>query len=156
MGKIMMKLTGKIMMAGALLMAAPTALSTSAMAQEFPLVAGDYTSISGIFVQDGGTVAYAQFLAGEWAKQQEFAKSKGWISDYKIYANVDARDGEPNIYLTQTYRVIPTGAESEKRNKEWEAWSKKSDAQMETESGDRAKFRTQRGTMMLQEYTIRK
>ena len=156
MGKKTMKLTRKIMIAAAMLMAAPSALSTPAMAQDFPLVAGDYTSISGIFVQDGGTVAYAQFLADQWAKNQEFAKSKGWISDYKIYLNVDARDGEPNIYLTQTYRNIPNGAEMEKRDKEWAAWSKKSDAQMETESGDRAKFRTQRGTMMLQEYTIRK
>lgn len=151
-----MKLTTKIMLAGAMLMGVPTAISTTAMAQEFPLVAGDYTSISGIFIQDGGNLAYAQFLAGEWAKQQEFAKSKGWISDYKIYINVDARDGEPNVYLTQTYANVPSGADIEKRNKEWEAWAKKSDAQMDAESGDRAKFRTQRGTMMLQEYTIRK
>ena len=150
-----MKLTTKIMLAGAMLMGVPTAISTTAMAQEFPLVAGDYTSMSGIFIQDGGNLAYAQFLAGEWAKQQEFAKSKGWISDYKIYINVDARDGEPNVYLTQTYANVPSGADIEKRNKEWEAWAKKSDAQMDAESGDRAKFRTQRGTMMLQEYTIR-
>lgn len=151
-----MRLTGKIMMAGALLIAAPIALAPSAMAQDFPLVAGDYTSVSGIFIQDGGTLAYAKFLADEWAKQQEFAKSKGWISDYKIYINVDARDSEPNVYLTETYKSVPTGAEMEKRNKEWEAWSKKSDAQMDAESGNRAKFRTLRGTMMLQEYTIRK
>lgn len=151
-----MKLTTKIMLAGAMLMGVPTAISTTAMAQEFPLVAGDYTSMSGIFIQDGGNLAYAQFLAGEWAKQQEFAKSKGWISDYKIYINVDARDGEPNVYLTQTYANVPSGADIEKRNKEWEAWAKKSDAQMDAESGDRAKFRTQRGTMMLQEYTVRK
>lgn len=151
-----MKLSMKIMMAGAMLMAAPTTLSTSAMAQEFPLVPGNYTSMSGIFIQDGGTLAYAKFLADQWAKEQEFAKSKGWISDYKIYINVDARDGEPNVYLTQTYAYVPGGAEMEKRNKEYEAWSKKSDAQLDAESGDRAKYRTQRGTMMLQEYTIRK
>jgi len=151
-----MKLTKKIMMAAAMLVAIPVAMSTPGVAQEFPLVAGDYTSISGIFIQDGGNLAYAQFLAGEWAKQQAFAKSKGWISDYKIYINVDARDGEPHVYLTQTYANVPSGADIEKRNKEWEAWSQKTDAQMEAESGDRAKFRTQRGTMMLQEYTIRK
>ena len=144
------------MMASALAMTASFALSTPAMAQEFPLVAGDYTSLSGIFIEDGGTVAYANHLAGEWTKNQEFAKSKGWISDYKIYFNVDARDGEPTIYLAETYHTIPNGAESEKRNKEWEAWSKKTDVQMEAESGNRAKFRKLRGTMMLQEYTIRK
>lgn len=151
-----MKLTKKIMIASAMLCAAPVALSMPATAQEFPLVAGDYTSVSGIFVEDGGTLAYATHLAGAWAKEQAFAKSKGWISDYRIYINVDARDGEPNVYLTTTYRDIPNGAESEKRQKEWAAWSKKTDAQMDAESGDRTKFRKLRGTMMLQEYTIRK
>lgn len=151
-----MKLTTKILMAGAMLIATPVALPIAAAAQEFPLVAGDYTSISGIFVEDGGTLAYAKHLAGDWAKQQEFAKSKGWISDYKIYINVDARDGEPNLYLTSTYRNVPSGAELEKRDAEWEAWSKKTNAQLDAESGNRAKFRKLRGTMMLQEYTIRK
>ena len=66
------------------------------------------------------------------------------------------RDGEPQVYLTSTYRDIPNGAQSEGRNKEWAAWSKKTDAQMDAESGDRAKFRKLRGTMLLQEYTIRK
>lgn len=150
-----MKLNAKIMLA-AMLLAAPVALPTLAAAQEFPLVAGDYTSVSGIFVEDGGTFAYAKHLAGDWAKNQEFAKSKGWITDYKIYLNVDARDGEPHIYLTTTYRDIPNGSEIERRNKEWAAWSKKSDAQMDAASSDRAKFRKLRGTMMLQEYTIRK
>lgn len=151
-----MKLTRQIMMAGAMLIAAPVALTIPAAAQQFPLVAGDYTSLSGIFIEDGGTFAYAKHLAGEWAKNQEFAKSKGWLSDYKIFFNVDARDGEPNVYLMTTYRDIPTGAESEARDREWEAWSKKTNLQMETESGDRAKFRKLRGTMLLQEYTIRK
>lgn len=151
-----MRLSKQIMLAGAMLIAAPVALAVPAAAQQFPLVAGDYSNLSGIFVEDGGTFAYAKHLAGEWARNQEFAKSKGWISDYKILLNVDARDGEPNVYLMTTYRDIPTGAESEARDREWEAWSKKSNLQMETESGDRAKFRKLRGTMLLQEYTIRK
>ena len=150
-----MKLIRYIMIAGTMLIAAPVALTAPAAAQQFPLVAGDYTSLSGIFIEDGGNLAYAKHLAGAWAKEQEYAKSKGWISDYKIYINVDARDGEPQVYLTATYRDIPNGAEIERRNREWEAWSKKTDAQMDAESGNRAKFRKLRGTMLLQEYTIR-
>lgn len=151
-----MKLNRQIMIASAMLLAVPSTLSGSAAAQEFPLVAGDYTNVSGIFVHDGGTLLYAKHLADHWAKDQDFAKSKGWISDYKMYLNVNPRDGEPNIYLTATFANFPSAAESEKRDKEYDAWSKKSNAQLDAEAGDRAKYRTQRGSMVLQEFKVRK
>lgn len=150
-----MNLLKNITLATAMLVTVPMAVTAPVMAQEYPLVAGDYTSMSGIYVKDGGTLAYAKHLASIWMKGQEFAKSKGWISDYKIFVNVDARDGEPNIYLTSTFPSIPGGAEIEKRNKEWMEWSKKTDAQLDAEAGDRAEYRTQKGSMLLQEYTIR-
>lgn len=151
-----MKMFKTMMMAASVaLVAAPMALPTAAAAQEFPLKAGDYTSVSGIYVKDGGTLAYAQHLANSWVKNQEYAKSKGWISDYKIYLNVDARAGEPTLYLTTTYSAIESNEEYERRGKELRAWASKSIAQLETESGDRAEFRTIMSSMMLQEYTVR-
>ncbi|MBU1253499.1 MAG: hypothetical protein KKE69_03770 [Alphaproteobacteria bacterium] len=59
------------------------------------------------------------------------------------------------MYLTQTYPYWPSGAESEKRNKEWEAFDKRTNAQLDAESGNRAKFRTVKGSMTLQEATVR-
>lgn len=150
-----MKLMKHMIMATAMIVAAPVALSTPAMADEFPLVAGDYTTMTGIFLEDGGTTAYASYLATEWKKNQDFAKSKGWISDYRIYFNVDARDGEPTMYLTQTFPSWPSGAEIEKRNKEWEAFDKRTNAQLDAASGNRAKFRKVTGSMTLQEAKIR-
>ena len=82
-----MKLMKNMAMATAVLIASPMMLAAPAIADEFPLVAGDYTSLTGIYVEDGGSMAYAKFLAGEWAKNQEFAISKGWISGYNIYSN---------------------------------------------------------------------
>jgi len=151
-----MKMMKTFMMATAMMIAAPVAMPSAAMADDYPLVAGDYTSVSGIFVQDGGDVAYANFLAGQWSKQQEYAKSKGWISDYKIYTNLSARNDEPNIYLALTFARPLSGAESEARSKEWEAFYNKSNAQLDAESGTRAKFRTLTGVTMLQEYKVRK
>lgn len=150
-----MKLMKHMIMATAMIVAAPVALTTPAMADEFPLVAGDYTTMTGIFLEDGGTTAYASYLATEWKKNQDFAKSKGWISDYRIYFNVDARDGEPTMYLTQTFPSWPSGAEIEKRNKEWEAFDKRTNAQLDAASGNRAKFRKVTGSMTLQEAKIR-
>jgi hypothetical protein len=150
-----MKLIKNMMMATAMIVATPVVLSTPAMADEFPLMAGDYTTMTGIYLEDGGTTAYASYLATEWKKNQDFAKSKGWISDYKIYFNVDSRDGEPTMYLTQTFPSWPSGAEIEKRNKEWEAFDKRTNAQLDAASGNRAKFRKVTGSMTLQEAKIR-
>ncbi|MEQ8742339.1 hypothetical protein [Parasphingorhabdus sp.] len=150
-----MKLMKKMMMATAMTVAAPMALSTPAMADEFPLKAGDYTTMTGIYLEDGGGTAYATYLASEWKKNQDFAKSKGWISDYKIFYNVDRRDGEPMLYLTQTFPSMPSGAEIEKRDKEWEEFDKRTNAQLDAASGNRAKFRKVTGSMTLQEAKIR-
>tara|TARA_R110001599_G_scaffold61314_2_gene170383 strand:- start:2192 stop:2644 length:453 start_codon:yes stop_codon:yes gene_type:complete len=150
-----MKLMKKMMMATAMIVAAPMALSTPAMADEFPLKAGDYTTMTGIYLEDGGGTAYANYLASEWKKNQDFAKSKGWISDYKIFYNIDRRDGEPMLYLTQTFPSMPSGAEIEKRDKEWEEFDKRTNAQLDAASGNRAKFRKVTGSMTLQEAKIR-
>lgn len=152
----MLKLTKNAILAIIMIAAAPVALPSAAMADDFPLAFGDYTSVSGIYVQDGGDVAYATFLAGEWSKQQEFAKSKGWITDYHIYANLSARNTEPNIYLTETFPRPLSGAEGEARSKEWQAFYKRSTATLDAESGARAKFRTLTGVTMLQELKVRR
>lgn len=150
-----MKLIKTILAASAIAMAAPTIWAAPAMAEDFPLIAGSYTEMSGIFVQDGGSLAYAQFLAGQWKKEQEFAKSKGWISGYHIYQNVNARDGEPNLYLATTFPRIVDAVEGERRNKEYEAWDRSTNAERDAASSNRAKFRTLKGSMMLVELKVR-
>lgn len=150
-----MKLMKNLMLATAIMVASPVMLTTAAVAQEFPLAGGEYSDMTGITIKDGGGMAYATYLAGEWVKEQEFAKSQGWISDYKIYSNVDARDGEPDLYLMVTYPSVPDAAEGERRGEVYRAWAKKTDAQLAAEAGNRAEFRTIRGEMMLQEWTKR-
>ncbi len=147
-----MKLIKTMMMAASV---ALVALPTIASAQDFPLVGGEYSDMTGITVKDGGGMAYATYLADQWVKNQEFAKSQGWISDYRIFRNVDARDGEPDLYLMVTYPSVPNAAENERRGKVYREWAKKTDAQLRQEAGNRAEFRTERGTMMLQEWSKR-
>ncbi len=145
-----------IMMAASVaLVATPMALPSAVAAQEWPVVQGDYSDMTGIFIKDGGSLKYAQYLAGEWVKNQEFAKSQGWISGYKMFYNVNRREGEPSIYLMVTYPSIPDAAENERRNDAYDAWSKKTNAQYEAEAGNRAEFRTVMGSMMLQEFMAR-
>ena len=126
-----------------------------AAAFEWPVVSGDYWDVTGIYIKDGGNLKYLTYLAGEWRKLQEFSKSKGWIKNYMILSNVSPRTGEPSIYLISTQENLPSGAESEKRTKEFEAWSKKSNEALEAEAGNRAEFREVKDEFLLQELKFR-
>lgn len=150
-----MTMMKNLMMATAMLVAAPLAMPTAAAAQEFPLVAGDYAEVGGIFVKDGASFKYAMHLAGSWKRNQEFAKSQGWITDYKIYINENPREGEPNVYLMTTFASLPDAAEGERRQKVYDAWAKDTAMQREAESGNRAEYRTIKSSMLLREYKVR-
>ena len=151
-----MKLIKTMMMAASFAMVtAPVALPAAAAAQEWPFIGGEYSRMTGIFIKDGGSYKYAQYLATEWARDQEFAKSQGWISDYRMYGNVNPRDGEPSIYLVVTFSSIPDAAEDERRAKTYDAWSKKTIAENEAAAGNRAEYRTVMGEMLLQEFKKR-
>jgi hypothetical protein len=131
-------------------------MAAGATADEWPLAPGNYWEVTGVKMKDGGGLAYANFIASEWRDNQEFAKSKGWVKSYMILSNVNGRAGEPDLYLVTVTEDIPSAATSEKRQDEYMAWKKKTLAQMEKESGNRAEFREVVSSLLLQEMTIRK
>jgi hypothetical protein len=140
----------------AVLAVSSVSVATSAWAaDEWPLVGGDYWEVTGIDVKDGGGWKYANWLATEWRKNLEFAKSKGWIKDYMILGNVYQRSSEPSLYLIRVMQDIPNAAEGEQRDKEYQAWQKKTIEQMVGESGNRAEYREVMSTSLLQEFTFR-
>ena len=126
-------------------------LSAGATADEWPLKGGDYWSVGSITIKDGGSWKYANWLATEWRKNVEFAKSKGWIKDYMIIANVYPRAGEPDLYLIRVHESIPNAAEGRKRNEEYQEWAKKTNEKMVEESGNRAEYREQTSSSLLQQ-----
>ncbi|RPI17039.1 MAG: hypothetical protein EHM60_00390 [Lysobacterales bacterium] len=129
--------------------------TTQALANEWPFVQGDHWEVTGIHLKDGGSLAYANFLAGEWRKDQEFAKSKGWIKSYTVLVNAYPRKGEPDLYLIAITDGVPSGAEGEKRQAEYMAWSKTSIADQQKASGNRAEFREVGSSSLLQEMKFR-
>ena len=130
--------------------------TTSAYAADgWPFMGGDYWEITGIDVKDGGDWKYSNWLAKEWKKNAEFAKSKGWIKDYMIMGNVHARKGEPDLYIVRVMESVISGAEGEKRAKEYMAWVKKSEEELVDESGNRAEYREVTSTMLLQMLVFR-
>lgn len=139
----------------ALLAISGLTVSTSALAQEWPMTGGDFWEVTGIDVADGAGLKYANWLATEWRKNLEFAKSKGWIKDYKVLGNNYPRKGEPDLYLIRIMESIPTGAEGEARAKDWVEWMQKSVAKMQEESGNRAEYREVMSSSLLQEMHFR-
>jgi hypothetical protein len=135
--------------------AASMVLTTSAFAQDWPLAGGDYWEVAGIDVKDGGDLKYATWLATEWKKNAEFAKSKGWIKDYKIFSNNYPRSGEPDLYLVRVMESVVSGEEGEKRYQEYREWSKKTMEQLDTENGNRAEYREVLNSSLLQELLFR-
>ena len=138
-----------------LLTLASMSFTSTAMAQDWPMVGGDYWEVSAIDVADGAGLKYSKWLAVEWRKNLEFAKSKGWIKEYKVLSNVHARKGEADLYLIRIMEGIPTGAEGEKRGMEWVEFMKKSVSKMQEESGNRAEYREVMSESLLQEMHFR-
>ena len=147
--KNLMKTTGLILAASTL------AIATSSSADDWPMSAGDYWNVAAIDIKDGGDWKYANWLATEWKNNAEFAKSKGWISDYKILSNTYPRAGEPDLYLIRIFDDMPTGAENEERGKEYREWRKKSIEKLVGESGNRAEYREVMSSSLLQELNFK-
>jgi hypothetical protein len=147
----------KRMTAMILSMAASLLLVTGVQAadDDWPLVGGDYWDVTGIDIKDGGSWTYANWLATEWRKDSEFAKSKGWIKDFMIVSNVYS-DSDADLYLIRVIESVPSGAEGEKRAVEYKAWVKKSNEKMVEESGNRAEYREVLSSSLLQVLTFRK
>ncbi|MEE4537672.1 MAG: hypothetical protein V2J51_04175 [Erythrobacter sp.] len=148
-----MKLIKTALAAATIALAVPA--GTPAIAQDYPLKPGEYVQMNGIYVKDGGDLKYADWLATEWKRFQDYAKSQGWISDYGIYANVNPREGEPNLYLVIQFASLPDAAEQERRDKAFDDWTRTTVAEQIAASGNRAEYRTVLTSMLLQEYMPR-
>ncbi len=132
------------------------AMSTPTVAQEVPLIPGDYWEIAEIDVLDGQFSAYADYLAGRWRANQEFAKSKGWIKDYHVFSSVNARADEPDLYLVTVFERQPTAAEQMAREKEFDAFMQTNTRKEDAAYGARGTMRKVGGSMLIQRQLFRK
>ena len=115
----------------------------------WPTKPAEYVEVSGIEVDDGHSLDYANHLAGQWRKGQDYAMQQGWITGYEILTNEHARDGEPDIYLLTRFTNFADSAEGERRDAMYLKHMAATTAQMQAASGDRAKYRKQKGSMLL-------
>lgn len=131
------------------------AMNVAQAQDEPPFIPGDYWEVTGIEIADGAGLKYARWLAGEWRKNSEFAKSQGWIKDFMVISNVHARSDEPDLYLIRVFENMATVEEGEERRKKYMEWVKKSMDKMAEESGNRAEYRTVMSTSLLRHMKFR-
>jgi hypothetical protein len=138
-----------------LALAAAVAFAAPACAQESSYTPGDYTDVSGIDVLDGQLENYMDYLAGPWKRQNEFAKSKGYIKSYQVLANTYPRAGEPDLYLIIVYPKIYDNAEQLRQQKEFEAFMKADTRQLAAQYAARGTMRKGLEQQQLQELVLK-
>jgi hypothetical protein len=134
---------------------AAAAWAAPATAQESSYTPGTYWDVGMIDVEDGKAESYIDFIASEWKRNQEYAKSQKWIRDYFVLANAYPRHGEPDLYLITVFDKLPDAAEDLKRQREYEAWAKKNARQLDVETGQRGTMRKIMGAMLLRELKLK-
>jgi len=128
-------------------------LSTPVAAQELPVRGGDFWDVSSVTIEDGHFGDYADYLAGQYRKNMEFQKSKGWIKGYYILSNVNKRHDEPDLYLVTIFDHVTTPAEDIQREKDANAFLQQTTRQNLAGSGQRATYRHLGSDVLLQELT---
>lgn len=135
----MKRFTSIVLAASALALATPQA----AVAQDqYPLKGAEWIEITGISLEDGGGLTYANWLAGEWRKRMDYAVKQGWIQSYEIWSNTYSRKNESDLWLITRFAEFESDDEFEARNRQMREYMQRSISQLESESGDRAKYRT--------------
>lgn len=131
--------------------AAVMVFASPAMAQDSSVKPGSLWQAARIYVEDGQTENYMDYLTRTWTDQQEFAKSQGWLLEYHILSSVNPRDGEPNVILLTRYNDFPSAAEVERRAALMNQHMKLTDRSAAAASGDRMKMRKLMGSALYRE-----
>ena len=138
---------------GAAMIAATLAMP--AAAQEMPVKNGSVWVSSRIDVLPGQMPAYLDYLATEWKKQQEWAKSEGHLLSYRVLRVNHARAGEPDLILLLEYKDYATVAQQEAISKKYEAATGMGPRKGAAGNLEREKMRSLMGSTELQELVLK-
>lgn len=145
----------KMLMAAALAAGLGMSMSTPAVAQSASYSPGSYMSVQGIHVEDGQFENYMDYIADRYRASQEIAKSKGWITSYRIFANVNRRGDEPDLYLLVESPRMATPQEQVERERQANEALRQTTRQAEEGSGARVKMRRVGNNVLLQELNLK-
>lgn len=65
---------------------------------------GNIVAVTEVHTKDGMFNAYINDLNNVWRKFMERQMEDGLVLDYAMFSNPNSREGEPDLYLTVTYK----------------------------------------------------
>jgi hypothetical protein len=140
----------------ALASAAMLATSVAALAEDArPYDNGPVWDVSAILTKPGHFDDYMKFVSTTWRAEQEAAKAKGMVLDYKVLTVTDPRDGEPDLYLMVEYKNM---AALDTPMDEQDALTKKVFGSLPAANKagiDRESIRTLKGEMLTRELILK-
>src|ERR1051325_3711240 len=69
-----------------------------------PFENGAVVDVTSIQTKDGHFNDYMHWLSTDWKHQEEALKKAGVVTDFHVWLVQNRRAGEPDIFLTQTYK----------------------------------------------------
>jgi len=114
----------------------------------------NYWRIVMLKVADGQVENYTDYLRTEWKEEQDWARSKGYIFDYHVFANSFRRPGEPDLFVAFEFKNWPDDAEAERRKNEMLSVLKLDRYQYDAGNAERNKMRTYMGMMLFKEIPV--
>lgn len=130
-------------------------LATPAPAQEPSYTPGPYWVVQGVYLEDGQFENYMDYIADTYRRSQDFARQSGWITGYRIFANVNRRSDEPDLYLITEMPRLATPQEMVERERRMNEHMRQTTRQAEEASGQRVRMRRLGSNLLLQELTLR-
>ena len=117
---------------------------------------GTYWEVTAVDTKPAMFDAYIENLDGLWRKQMEMLIEDGKVVSYKMFANVDARDGEPDLWLLVEWSSA--AARLDTPTEYWDELTEKLTGSLDA-SRERAiargEIRTIMSQMMLREFTFK-
>ena len=134
----------------------PALAITSAFADDArPYDNGPVWDFSMIQTKGGHFDDYMKFVATSWRAEQEAAKAKGWVLDYKVFSVTDPRDNEPDVILAIEYKNMAVFDVSQDEN---DAMMKKVFGSLPASNKaavDRETIRTLKGDVLTRELILK-
>ena len=134
----------------------PALAMTAAFAEDArPYDNGPVWDFSMIQTKGGHFDDYMKFVSTNWKTEQEAAKAKGWVLDYKVFSVTDPRENEPDIILAIEYKNMAVFDVSLDEN---EALMKKVFGSLPASNkamADRESIRTLKGDVLTRELILK-